>query len=443
MRVIHSAGFYFPDSIGGTEVYVDSLATELQGHGVECVVAAPRSKADALHYLHNGVEVFRYPSPEHWRRRETQGKVPHQHFNVFEAWLRTQKADAYHQHSWTTGCGLWHLNAAKQLGLKTIVTVHVAGIVCKRGTMLYEGLAACDGEVLVQKCASCWLQSMGMPSIVAKCLAGLPEGLGPVVALPKIGPALAAAALAANHKRHLQEMAASADRIVAVCDWLFDALLANGIPREKLVVNRQGVAADVRSKIAVEHGKVGELCQLGFLGRWDPIKGLHVLVEAFKRVPKDLPVQLDICAVEAGPDSKRYRDQVERSAAGDPRIRILPPITSTDGKAFFSNLDVLMVPSQLLETGPLVVLEAFAAGRPVIGSRLGGIQELVSDGLNGLLVSHDDVGAWTSAIVRFASNPILAGQLSEGIGRVRTMSDVASEMAVLYRELSATRANGV
>jgi glycosyltransferase involved in cell wall biosynthesis len=441
MRVIHSAGFYFPDSIGGTEVYVDSLATELQGHGVECVVAAPRSKADALHYLHNGVEVFRYPSPEHWRRRETQGKVPHQYFSVFEAWLRTQKADAYHQHSWTTGCGLWHLNAAKQLGLKTIVTVHVAGIVCKRGTMLHEGLSACDGEVLVQKCASCWLQSMGMPSIAAKCLAGLPQGLGPVAALPKIGPALAAAALAANHKRHLREMAASADRIVAVCDWLFDALLINGIPREKLVLNRQGVAAEVRSKIACEHRKARELCRLGFLGRWDPIKGLHVLVEAFMRVPKDLPLQLDICAVEAGPDSKRYRDQVERSAAGDPRIRILPPITSTDREAFFSNIDVLMVPSQLLETGPLVVLEAFAAGTPVIGSRLGGIQELVSDGLNGLLVSHDDVGAWTSTIIRFASNPILAGQLSEGIGQVRTMSDVAIEMAVLYRELSAMRAN--
>ena len=59
--------------------------------------------------------------------------------------------------------------------------------------------------------------------------------------------------------------------------------------------------------------------------------------------------------------------------------------------AFLSRIDVLAVPSQWLETGPLVVLEAFAAGTPVIGSDLGGIRELVSDGRDGLLVPHDDV----------------------------------------------------
>src|SRR5262249_2595316 len=113
MRVIESAGYYFPDSVGGTEVYVSSLAKKLRASGIECIVAAPHRSAKILRYTHEGIEVFRYPFPEQSSRNETQGRVPPRHFGTFEAWLREQRADVYHQHSLTTGCGLWHLQAAK------------------------------------------------------------------------------------------------------------------------------------------------------------------------------------------------------------------------------------------------------------------------------------------------------------------------------------------
>ena len=84
------------------------------------------------------------------------------------------------------------------------------------------------------------------------------------------------------------------------------------------------------------------------------------------------------------------------------------------------------------------MLEAFAAGKPVIGSDLGGIRELVDHDRNGLLVPHDNVTAWTAAMVRLATESGLLEQLCLGIGPVRTMTDVAHDMAALYGKLLET-----
>ena len=160
-----------------------------------------------------------------------------------------------------------------------------------------------------------------------------------------------------------------------------------------------------------------------------------MLVEAFKRLPKGLPVALEICASANGAMEQKYCDHIQHSVSGDCRIRVNPPMRNQDVATFLSKIDVLAIPSQWLETGPLVLLEAFAAGTPIIGSDLGGISELVDDGKNGVLVPHDDVNAWTAAMIRLATEPNLVCQLRKGIGQIRTMSDVGSDMATLYSEL--------
>src|SRR5262249_53731596 len=141
--------------------------------GIECVIAAPFPSDEVSRYVHDGEEIYRYPFPKRPFRAEVQGRVPPRHFEMFQNWLREQHADVYHQHSWTTGCGLRHLETAKRLGLKTIVSVHVPANICLRGTMLYEGRTACDGRIIPERCGSCWLQSKGVPSAVAWSLSKL------------------------------------------------------------------------------------------------------------------------------------------------------------------------------------------------------------------------------------------------------------------------------
>jgi glycosyltransferase involved in cell wall biosynthesis len=437
VRVVETAGFYFPDSVGGTEIYVNSLARELRANGIECIIAAPFPSDEASRYLHDGVEVYRYPFPKRPLRAEIQGRTPPRHFDVFQDWLREQSADIYHQHSWTTGCGLWHVEAAKRLGLKTIVSFHLAANICIRGTMLYEGRTACDGRIIPRRCGSCWLQSKGVPAAAAWSLSGLPRKLAPLARLPWVGPALSAKGLAVNHRNNLLRLFSAADRVVAVCGWLSDALLANGMPSHKVVVSRQGVGNSARLRTS-QVSNASEVFRFGFIGRWDSVKGVHVLVDAFRRLPNGIPVELHILAVAAGSESMKYREDIRRRAGSDPRIRFLPEANNLGSREFLADLDALVVPSQCLETGPLVVLEALEAGKPVIGSDLGGIRELISHDRNGLLVPHDDRTAWTEAMVRLASDARLAERLRQGIGPVRTMSDVARDMAALYKELIET-----
>jgi len=168
---------------------------------------------------------------------------------------------------------------------------------------------------------------------------------------------------------------------------------------------------------------------------------VHVLVEAFKQLPGRIPASLQICAVASGVENKKYREDVRRLVAGDRRVRFLEdPVGETSAK-FLEAIDVLTVPSQWLETGPLVILEAFASGTPIIGSDLGGIKELVRHERDGLLVPHGDVNAWTAAMARLAADREFFQRLRHGIGPVRTMSDVTHDMISLYRELFKTKTN--
>ena len=90
-----------------------------------------------------------------------------------------------------------------------------------------------------------------------------------------------------------------------------------------------------------------------------------------------------------------------------------------------------------METGPLVVLEAFSQQLPVIGSRRGGIAELVQHGQNGWLAAAGDVGAWTRALDAIAQDRPALERARANIGTVRTMKQVAIEHLSLYEQVLA------
>ena len=82
--------------------------------------------------------------------------------------------------------------------------------------------------------------------------------------------------------------------------------------------------------------------------------------------------------------------------------------------------------------------ETFAAERPVLGSNLGSIAELVTDGVAGLLVSpEEDPGTWAETLERVASDSFLVEKLQLGVQPPRTMKDVASDIRTCYRRVLA------
>lgn len=421
--MLHVPFGYFPDASGGTEAYVRGLVRELAARGIAGAVAAPGAKFS--NYCIDGAPVRRYPSEPAAAAAE-----------AFEAVLDDVKPSLVHFHALSPAVNADCARAAKARGMPVVWTYHTPTLSCARGTMMRFGVTPCDGEFRRWRCTACASQALSGSRFLGAALATIPTTASALLghAVPgRVGTALGSRARQVRRDAEFRMSMALADRVIAVCEWVRDALLVNGVPAERIVLSRQGLVQNlaIRDARASERAP-GPLC-IGYFGRIDPTKGVHVLIEALGSIPK-APVRLDIHGVvQRGAE---YRmDALRELAAGDERIRFVKPVAVDAVPRAMAEYDLIAVPSRWLETGPLVVLEAFAAGVPVLGSRLGGIAELVRDGIDGLLLPVGDVRAWAKAIEDIATDGRCLEALRAGVRPPRTMAAVAEDMLGVYRSL--------
>ena len=430
MRVLLGVPWYFPESIGGTEIYVRGLARELKRADVEVAVAAPTERSQGSTYVHEGVPVFRYPSPE--------GKFGELSTNRAEpaGWadvLRSFAPEIVDLHSLTSSLELAHLKAARRHGARTLVTLHIPDVICARGTFMRFGETPCSGDLEREPCTACRLESRGVPRVIGRMVSHIPTALARTLASSPLPNALTRAVSVAtrddDRRSWLHAIVEHADRLVTPSAWLEDVLLRNGVPRHRIVVCRQGV--DVTSSRQSPRQPTGML-KVGYVGRYDAVKGLHVLIDAAGYLPPAAAIEVHVWGVARSPSDQVYKNEMIRRANGSPRI-IFHEETK-DTSAIYSSIHVLAVPSLWLETGPLVVLEAQAAGIPVVGSNAGGIAERISNGVDGVLIPPGDARALAEALRTLAGNP---QQLEALRPRrlPRTVADVGRETLVTYRAL--------
>ncbi len=437
MRVTHCVGFYLPDYLGGTEVYVQDLTVGLTRCSVASEVVAATDEASPRHYVWAGAPVSRYPVGWTDAPAEAAASTGAKITRFQELVLRT-RPDVFHLHSWTSGSGLRQLAQAAALGIPCVVTIHVPSALCLRGTMLLDGDKVCDGHIEEERCTRCFSISRGLPAVAASIVAKLPSvPMSPEVQqrLGRVGSMLALRRTVATQAANLRYMAELSTRIVAPSQWVFDALTCNGVPAHKIVQSQQAVDESFAARGAARRDRArgaNDPLRIGFVGRMVFEKGLHVLVKALRRLPRDLPVQLLVAGRKSDPE---YLAGIEHEVAGDPRVQFFYDVEHEDLPGFLEKIDVLAVPSNYMETGPLVVCEAFAFGIPVLGADLGGIAERVRDGIDGMLLPFDDSGPWARAIVELTYDRGRLAALAANASVRRTMTTVAEEMAALYRDV--------
>lgn len=439
LRIVHCVGFYFPDSTGGTEVYVRDLVSALSRHSMDGTIIAA-TDGNYARYSWNGVEVVRYPidAPETQRVRD---KDVRKRRTMFQEIVEAAKPDLFHLHSWTSGAGLRHLRQVARMDIPSVVTMHVPSPICMRGTMLLNDERPCDGRIDDRRCARCWALDRGLPAPAAYLVSQLPRWDVTDSAISRLSQRaatlLSARAAAATKARQLRSMATLSERIVAPSEWVRAALAENAIPLEKVVVSGQSASAEfsVRKPRPLQGVDRREIV-IGFLGRLEPYKGADMLVRALAQLPHDLPVQLRIAGV--GQDA-RFARRMEEAARKDSRIQLMGLVEHEKVPEFLADIDVLAVPSRYMETGPIVVQEARALGIPVMGADLGGISERVHPGVDGWLLAFDDPKPWAEAIRVAATDRAEVARLSSNMHRTRSIDDVALDMAKLYREIMAGR----
>ena len=463
MKTVHTTSWYFPDASGGVEVYIDSLVQGLRTYGVESTVAAPRKAKEEDSYKYNDVLIYRYPAPREYTKAQKYRQIAPDGFEIFANWLSKHQSkhqvDIYHQHSWRFDCGFHHLKIARELGMKTIVTIHMPEPVCLRGTMMQGNSEPCSGLIDEVGCGYCLGIPEKVPPWAIASLSKLPLDIGAgleqkllkadSVRVRQLGRTLGIPTLVREHRDNLEKLTKFADRIVVPSNWQYNAFVLNGVPKAKLILCRQGAAKNFQLEKLSNNNPNDNLnndckkrsntaLKLGFLGRWQETKGVQIIAEAVNRLSKDISVELILHGTHGDNYGTANRERVLAIAAQDPRIKIRPPLSRKELPTALANFDLLAVPSQWLETGPLVVLEAQAVGTPVLGSNLGGIAELVRHGVDGWLVPAKDIQAWSEAIAILAQDRDLLAKLRQGIQPARTMDTVVMEMLELYRQLLQT-----
>ncbi len=437
MKIIEIPFCYYPDAVGGTEVYVRSLSESLQRMGAEVVVAAPAPKNGC--YVHEGIPVKRYGiSGSIQDLAELYGAGDPEGAANFGRLLDQEKPDIVHFHAFTRGASLLAMREARKRKIPLVFTYHTPTVGCQRGSLMRWGSEVCEGKADARICAPCVLHAHGLPKPIAEAVSLLPAGLGRAASVCGLSgswvTALRTRPLVETRIDIFYQMLAEADHLVAVCDWVQSVLERNGVPREKMTLSRQGVSSG-RHAAATAAETHDQNLKVVYLGRLDPSKGVHVLVKAVRQLG-DVGMTLDIFGVKQGESGQKYEDELKLIVSDDSRIRFHRPIAASEVPERLAAYDVMAVPSQWLETGPLVVLEAFASGLPVIGSRLGGIRELVRDGIDGVLVDPcASPERWAAMLRRMADDRTFLKRLKSGILPPRTMDAAADDMMRLYEEL--------
>jgi glycosyltransferase involved in cell wall biosynthesis len=234
-----------------------------------------------------------------------------------------------------------------------------------------------------------------------------------------------------------QRLLNAVDTFVLLNQAAFDRVLLNGAPREKLAVNYLGVSSAIARKPTPDVCPTPLPVRFGYVGRFAAIKGVMELAEAWRALPPELPVTLEWLGPANDAEARALLTRLKSTLDHDHRVQFREAVPASRVGEIMRGLDALLVPSRCFEGGPTVVHEAFAAGTPVVGTRIGAMPELIRDRIDGRLLMPGSVQEITEAIREIAADR--AGTLDawrQALPIPRTMDDIAADYEKLYFEVT-------
>jgi glycosyltransferase involved in cell wall biosynthesis len=428
MRILFALHGYLPGGRGGTEVHAHALARRLKGRHPVRVVCAERDEAKpdftVTRDVYEGVEVTRINNLRQWVPGfEWVYKNPRVH-EIFERELVAFRPDLVHVHH-LTGLSTTIVETIKTGGLPLVMTLHDFWTVCPRGQRITKELEICED---VDR------------NICFHCLSGLwPQVFSDRAAhrtdLDSRGR-LAPKELA-EFDRHLAYVLNLADVLIAPSWFHRERMLDFPIEPERIVVLPHGL--DHAPFRGIQRAP-GPVKRIGFLGSVIPIKGAHVLVDAFRHLARpdlELHIHGDAFAFH---DDKNYVDRLTSRAMGLRNVFFHGAYLPSDLPAILAGLDVLVVPSLWWESFCLTIREAQLAGVPVIASDLGAMREALDGEACGLLFPAGDARALALRIERIIEDPALRARLSRCQNAVKPLDDYVPELLALYERAQAVSA---
>jgi glycosyltransferase involved in cell wall biosynthesis len=287
---------------------------------------------------------------------------PHSQERMQDA-IHDFRPDIVHVHNWFPMLSPSIILGADASGIPTVQTLHNFRMLCANA-LLYR-----DGVV----CMDCVGKRLPVDGIVHGCYRG-----------SRVGSAVVTAAYAFHRLAHTWD---AVDLFIAVSAFQREILLRGGLPAEKVVVKPNFVGSD-----SCDVEKDLESAAL-FVGRLTPEKGIGTLLSAWNTCR--MPFRLKI--VGDGP----MAEEVRSCAARNPRVEYHGPQPPEAVYREMAKARFLVFPSEWYETFGRTIIEAFSQGTPVLAADLGGVRELVEEGVTGYRFAPANVDALAAGVLRF------------------------------------------
>ena len=443
MRILLTVHQFLPKHSSGTEVLTRDTGLEMlaRGHEVHVLTvdpSAPRTSTEVTYedYDYKGLKVHALRLP---RRRSMSYLVEDEYDNDLVAahvrwYADLVRPDAVHMFHLMRLSGSV-IQVFRDLGVPVVFTPTDFWAICVRVTLMKpSGELSAGPDDISSNCLECrgverYLPPEELPDTPDKQVMYRRIAERSLARSENEHPSMALVRAMLGRTRSLRESINTVNAILAPTELMYRTLVANGIDPRLITVSPYGIDLSDFQIISRRRSDPEKL-RLGYIGAVNPQKGLHILLRAFKRLPREADVSLRICGdLSAWPD---YSQRVYAEAASDSQINFAGPFPNEKMAGELEKIDVLVVPSMWYENAPLVIYSALAAGIPVVGSNQDGIAEII-DGKNGLLFRSGDPGDLARQLKRLITEPDLLARLEGNGSNVRTVEDSVAEMLALYK----------
>ncbi len=434
---------YPPWQANGAELQAHRKARWWQTHGCEVRVLAadprpatviPFGQVETTEHEVDGIAVCRarFAVPDATR---PLGETYHHPLlaEVIERELGRARPDLLYQVSGYL-FGTLPLEVAARRGIPSALFVMDYWHVCQRITLLRPDGSCCPGPRHPADCAACRLAARStlqrLGPLVNRAWWRLFVAAGRTPLGATRGDALGVADFASRHDA-IRDALATAGLVIANSAFLARQMERAGIPPERLLVARQGVERGEFERQPRPPATAGEELRVLYLGQFGHHKGVDLAVDAVGRLrAAGLAVQLRLHGPLLEQDDYVARLKQRVATLDEPirrGIQLRPALSRGLLTRALQDADILVVPSRWYENSPNVILEAFAAGVPVVVAGHGGMAEMVRDGVDGLHFQPGDARSLEDALRLLALDPALMARLR---GSVRQPYGIDEEMAL-------------
>lgn len=315
----------------------------------------------------------------------------------FEEVLDAEQPDVVHFTYLLWGLSVDLTEHAKARGLRTIVTLTDYGLLCHRGQMFDWRLTHCRGPHPAAVCARCVREpssfdftpmQVAARRVLVRTAAAL-GGLGRVVVTGDLE----------ERERVVRRALEAVDHFIAPTEVFARTFGSWGLPADKLtqLVYAFETAPYEEARTPPPRATPGEPVCIGYMGQFTPHKGIETLVRAIRIMQARLPESVEPWRIHlfGRPAGGRHRHFAKRLFEGElgPRIVVEAPFEPHEAPDVLARLHAVVVPSEWDENAPLTILQARAAGVPVVGSDMAGIAEVVEAPRHGRVFPAGDAEA--------------------------------------------------